>query len=56
MTEDHAPSLEGILVGIDSGHYRIARPTLIETLERSHELAGEVWVERRKVLFLQVLP
>lgn len=53
--KDDSPSIEGFLVGIVANHYRLAKPTVIETPERSHELKGEAWIDRAGVLFLQVL-
>lgn len=56
MQRDSAPSIEGFLTGQIAGHYRLIRPVLIEAPDRSHDLQGEVWVDRSDVLFIQVLP
>lgn len=52
---DPAPSIEGILVGIHAGHYRLIKPQVVETTDRVHEAGAEVWVPRERVVFLQVL-
>ena len=51
---DH--SLEGFLVPSANGHYRLLRPMLLETPERTHSLEGEAWIPRANVEFIQVLP
>lgn len=53
---DDSPSVEGFLVEMVADHYRIKRPTLIESPTASHDLPGEAWVDRRRVLLVQVLP
>ena len=52
---DHAPSLEGVLVGKVNGHYRLRNAKLYETADRVQELDGETWVSRDRVLLVQVL-
>lgn len=48
-------SIEGILVGQDVGHYRLANAKMLESADRTLELSGEVWVQRERVLLVQVL-
>lgn len=52
--EGNRPSVEGIFLGFDAGHYRLANAKLLETTDRTHEL-GETWVPRERVLHAQVL-
>jgi hypothetical protein len=53
---DDQPSMEGILVGKDADHYRLAAAKLLlENPDRTLELQGEAWVPRSRVLYLQVL-
>lgn len=53
--QDGAPSIEGFLLGQAAGHYQLAAPKLLEAQERTLELAGEAWVPRERVLYVQVL-
>lgn len=50
-----APTLEGILIGSLDNHYRLIRPVLWEAPNRSHDLDGEVWIPREKVVFVEVI-
>lgn len=52
--EGNRPSVEGVFLGFEAGHYHLANATLIEAAERTHEL-GETWVPRERVLHAQVL-
>ena len=52
---DQNRSFEGVLVGMDANHYRLANPKQLESAERSFELQGEAWVPRDRVLYVQVL-
>lgn len=49
------PSIEGILVGARDGHYRLLKPALLESKDRSQELEGEAWVPKKNVIFVQRL-
>jgi hypothetical protein len=49
------PTLEGILVSSLDNHYRLLKPVLWESPNRSHELDSEAWVPRERVVFLEVL-
>lgn len=53
--EDPAPSIGGILLGTMGGHYRLLKPELLEGENRTHQLDGEVWVDKARVVFLQIL-
>lgn len=53
---DDSPSIEGFLAGQIAGHYRLLKPVLMESPDRAHELQGEAWVARERVLLVQVLP
>ena len=53
--EGNKPSLEGIFLGFEAGHYRLANARLLETGDRSIDLEGEAWVPRERVLHAQVL-
>lgn len=50
-----APSVEGILVGVVAGHYRLLKVSLLEAEGRTHDLDGEAWVPRERVLLVQRL-
>lgn len=50
-----APTIEGILVGSLDSHYRLLKPVLWENPERSHDLEGEAWVPRERVVFVEVI-
>lgn len=49
------PSVEGILVSSFGDHYRLLKPALIEAPDRTHDLTGEVWIPRERVVFLEVI-
>lgn len=53
---DEKPSIEGFLIGRASGHYILARAELMESPDRTFELAGEIRVPASRVFFLQVMP
>jgi hypothetical protein len=46
-------SLEGILVGEEAAHYKLANASHIESAEKSWNLPGVTWVPRERVLYLQ---
>lgn len=48
-------SVEGVLLGTDAGHYRLANARRLIAEEQSQPLAGEQWYPRERVLFVQVL-
>lgn len=52
---NQAPSVEGIWVNRAAGHYVLAAATLLEREDASHELEGELWVPRERVLYVQVV-
>jgi hypothetical protein len=52
---DPGPTIEGFLVSSWGDHYRLLRPVLLEAPGRSHDLEGEVWVPRDRVLFLETV-
>lgn len=52
--EGRDESIEGIFLGYEAGHYRLANAKLLETAERSIGL-GELWVPRERVLHCQVV-
>lgn len=52
---DPHPSIEGILVSARDGHYRLLRPAVLESTERTQELEGEAWVPKDRVIFVQRL-
>jgi hypothetical protein len=58
------PSFEGILLGLESGHYRLANAVMIVTAEQTINQSGssrdgqqftEIWVRADRVLHLQVV-
>lgn len=53
--EDPAPSIEGVLVGVVAGHYRLLKPELLEATDRTSQLDGELWVLKSRVVFVQVI-
>ena len=53
--EGNQPSIEGVFLGFEAGHYRITNGKLIEAPDRSLPLEGESWVPRERVLHAQVL-
>lgn len=48
-------SLEGVLVGFEAGHYRLAAGRHLEDAGRSRALEGETWVPRENVIYAQVV-
>lgn len=46
-------SVEGILVGLEAGHYKLANATHIASPSESWNLPGVTWVPRERVLYLQ---
>lgn len=52
---DPAPTIEGILIGSLDSHYRLLKPVLWETAERSFDLQGEVWIPRERVIFVETI-
>jgi hypothetical protein len=48
-------SLEGVLLGFDRGHYRLAAGKHMEAADRSLPLEGETWVPRENVVYAQVI-
>lgn len=52
---DPGPTIEGILVSTLDSHYRLLRPVLWETPTRSHDLQGEAWIPRERVIFLETI-
>jgi hypothetical protein len=56
--KDEDRSIEGIFLGYEAGHYRLANARLIESVAgqvQSYGLDGESWVPRDRVLYGQVL-
>jgi hypothetical protein len=53
--EGNRPSVEGVFLGFEAGHYRLANAKLLKTAEQTIELDGETWVPRERVLHGQVL-
>jgi hypothetical protein len=52
---DSRSSFEGILVGIDANHYRLANPRELVTADQTRDLTGDLWLPRQRVLYVQVL-
>jgi hypothetical protein len=53
--QGEGPTIEGLLVGSLDNHYRLLRPVVWETADRSHSLSDEVWVPRERVLFVETI-
>ncbi|MBM4418816.1 MAG: hypothetical protein FJ033_10960 [Chloroflexi bacterium] len=47
------PPLEGVLLDVLAGHYRLANVAAIVSEEQSAPLTGESWVPVARVAFLQ---
>jgi hypothetical protein len=49
------PSVEGLLLGIVEGHYRLVNAKLLVDTNREHDVAvdGEMFVPRERVLHVQ---
>jgi hypothetical protein len=52
---DPGPTIEGFLVSSWGDHYRLLRPVLWEGPERSHDLQGEAWIPKARVLFMETV-
>ena len=52
---DPAPTLEGLLVSSLNGHYKLLKPSVLESPERSLELSGDVWVPKANVIFIETV-
>ena len=52
---DPAPTIEGLLVRSVNGHYRLLKPVIWETADRSHPLEGEAWIPKGRVVFLETV-
>lgn len=50
-----APSIEGVFLGFEAGHYRLVKGLFLETAQDSHDIVGETWVPRERVLYAQVI-
>ena len=48
-------SIEGILMGMQAGHYRLANASHLESEGRTHSLEGEVWIPRDRIVYLQII-
>lgn len=53
--KDRDFSLEGVLVGFEAGHYRLAAGKHLEDVDRTRALDGETWVPRENVVYAQVI-
>lgn len=49
------PSIEGLLLGIVEGHYRLTNARLLQDSNREHDVAvdGDMYVPCRHVLYVQ---
>lgn len=54
-TKENGPSFEGVLTGMEAGHYVVAACQLLESADASHALDGDVWIPRENVLHVQVI-
>lgn len=53
---DSSPSMDGIYVGKEAGHYVLMKAAILsEDGEDPVGLEGETWVPKERVLFMQVL-
>lgn len=50
---DNAPSVEGILERRVDGHYLIRAPKLLEGIDRTVSIEGDLLVPRERVLYVQ---
>lgn len=50
-----APSVEGIFVGFWAGHYVLHTPAVLEAVDKTRSLEGNLRVPRDRVLFVQEL-
>jgi hypothetical protein len=53
--QKEGPTIEGVLVGSLDAHYRLLKPVLWENASVSHDLQGEAWVPRERVVFVEVI-
>lgn len=51
---DRRESIEGIFLGYEAGHYRLAHAEYLRESDQTLELQGEAWVPRERVLWAQV--
>ena len=52
---DPAPSIEGIFVGYEAGHYVLKNSKVLRGANDAEALEGEAWVPRDRVIFAQPL-
>ena len=48
-------SIEGIFVGVEAGHYRLAAARHIEGEQQSEPLKGETWIPEARVFYAQAV-
>jgi hypothetical protein len=53
--EGDKPSIEGVFVGYEAGHYLVANARMILDAGDHVPLEGEAWVPRERVLYVQRL-
>lgn len=53
--QSNGPTIEGILVGSLDNHYRLLKPRLLESPTRTHDLDGEAWIPREKVILVETI-
>lgn len=53
--EHGAPSVEGILVGTVAGHYRLLRPSILQSVGQTQDVEGELWVPCGRVLLVETV-
>lgn len=53
--EDPHPSVEGVLYGMEAGHYKLKKPEMLEATNRTQQLDGELWVPKERVVYVQVV-
>lgn len=51
---DPYPSVDGVLVGMVAGHYRLLKPEVKVADQQTEQLAGELWVQKERVVYVQV--
>lgn len=53
---DSADSIEGILLGVQAGHYRLANARhLVADADASRQVDGEALIPKERVLYVQVI-
>jgi hypothetical protein len=52
---DGSPSIEGVVLEIVAGHYRVANAQVVQADGDPVPLDGEAWIPTAGVLFVQVL-